>query len=149
MTNDADILMVGGNWTYVTLQDMEGKWTAGQIWVLGSTWIVNEESGAKSIYSSGTQSIIFGYAGGKQTILWDNPETYIDNEDGSYNTERRFNLIMNTESFQFMNLQQKTTGSDHGGGLMTNRITRFIAKAGKSVTAYISLPVTIQNPLRI
>ena len=92
MTNDADILMVGGNWTYVTLQDMEGKWTAGQIWVLGSTWIVNEESGAKSIYSSGTQSIIFGYAGGKQTILWDNPETYIDNEDGSYNTERRFNF---------------------------------------------------------
>ena len=58
-------------------------------------------------------------------------------------------LIMNTESFQFMNLQQKTTGSDHGGDLMTNRITRFIAKAGKSVTAYISLPVTIQNPLRI
>ena len=93
MTNDADILMVGGNWTYVTLQDMEGKWTAGQIWVLGSTWIVNEESGAKSIYSSGTQSIIFGYAGGKQTILWDNPETYIDNEDGSYNTERRFNFV--------------------------------------------------------
>jgi len=34
----------------------------------------------------------FGYDGGKQTILWDNPETYIDNEDGSFNTERRLNF---------------------------------------------------------
>ena len=92
MTNDADRLYVGGNWTYITLQDMEGKWTAGQIRFAGPTWEVNEHSGDKSIYSSGTQSIIFGYDGGKQTILWDNPETYIDNEDGSYNTERRFNF---------------------------------------------------------
>ena len=92
MTNAADRLYVGGNWTYITLQDMEGKWTAGQIRFAGPTWEVNELSGDKSIYSSGTQSIIFGYEGGKQTILWDNPETYIDNEDGSYNTERRLNF---------------------------------------------------------
>ena len=25
-------------------------------------------------------------------FFWDNPETYIDNEDGSYNTERRLNF---------------------------------------------------------
>ena len=92
MTNDADRLYVGGNWTYITLTDMEGKWTAGQIRFAGPTWEVNEHSGEKAIYSSGTQSIIFGYDGGKQTILWDNPETYIDNEDGSYNTDRRLNF---------------------------------------------------------
>ena len=92
MTNSADNLYVGGNWTYITLQDMEGKWTAGQIWFAGPVWEVNELSGNKAIYSSGTQSIIFGYEGGKQTILWDNPETYINNEDGSYNTERRLNF---------------------------------------------------------
>ena len=92
MINDADRLYVGGNWTYITLQDMEGKWTAGQIRFAGPTWEVNEHSGEKAIYSSGTQSIIFGYDGGKQTILWDNPETYIDNEDGSYNTDRRLNF---------------------------------------------------------
>ena len=98
MTNDADRLMVGGNWTYNTLTDMEGKWTSGQIWVLGPTWQVNEASGDKSVYSSGTQSIIFGYAGGKQTILWDNCETYINNEDGSLNTERTFNFDFLNES---------------------------------------------------
>lgn len=92
MTNASDRLYVGGNWTYITMQDMEGKWTAGQIRFAGPTWEVNELSGEKSIYSSGTQSIIFGYEGGKQTILWDNPETYIDNEDGSFNTERRLNF---------------------------------------------------------
>lgn len=92
MTNSDDTLMVGGNWTYITLQDMEGKWTAGNIWFLGPTWEVNEASGDKSIYSSGTQTIYFGYAGGKQTILWDNCETYINNEDGSLNTERTLNF---------------------------------------------------------
>ena len=92
MTNDDDYLEVGGNWTYITLQDMEGKWTNGIIRFAGPTWEVNEKSGLKSIYSSGTQTIIFGYEGGKQTILWDNPETYIDNEDGSYNTDRRLNF---------------------------------------------------------
>ena len=92
MTNASDRLYVGGNWTYITMQDMEGKWTAGQIRFAGPTWEVNEKSGSKSIYSSGTQSIIFGYEDGKQTILWDNPETYIDNEDGSYNTDRRLNF---------------------------------------------------------
>ena len=92
MTNNDDILMVGGNWTYNTLTNMEGKWTAGNIWVLGPTWEVNEKSGAKAVYSSGTQVIHFGYAGGKQTVLWDNCETYINNEDGSLNTERTFNF---------------------------------------------------------
>ena len=92
MTNNDDILMVGGNWTYNTLTNMEGKWTAGNIWVLGPTWEVNEKSGAKAVYSSGTQVIHFGYAGGKQTVLWDNYETYINNEDGSLNTERTFNF---------------------------------------------------------
>ena len=92
MTNNDDILMVGGNWTYNTLTNMEGKWTAGNIWVLGPTWEVNEKSGAKAVYSSGTQVIHFGYVGGKQTVLWDNCETYINNEDGSLNTERTFNF---------------------------------------------------------
>ena len=92
MTNNDDTLMVGGNWTYNTLTNMEGKWTAGNIWVLGPTWEVNEKSGAKAVYSSGTQVIHFGYAGGKQTVLWDNYETYINNEDGSLNTERTFNF---------------------------------------------------------
>ena len=31
LTNSDDTLMVGGNWTYITLTDMEGKWTAGNI----------------------------------------------------------------------------------------------------------------------
>lgn len=92
MTNPADELWVWGNWRYVTSADMEGKWTAGKIWFLGPEWTVNEDSGKKSIYSSGTQSIIFGYDGGKQTIIWDNKDTYINNEDGSYNTERRLNF---------------------------------------------------------
>ena len=92
MTNDADRLYVGGNWTYITLTDMEGKWTAGAIAFLGPVWEVNEASGDKSIYSSGTHQILFFYPYGKQTILWDNCETYINNEDGSLNTQRRFNF---------------------------------------------------------
>ena len=51
MTNSDDTLMVGGNWTYITLTDMEGKWTAGNIWFLGPTWEVNEASGDKSWYT--------------------------------------------------------------------------------------------------
>jgi len=105
MTNSDDTLMVGGNWTYITLQDMEGKWTAGNIWFLGSTWEVNEASGDKSIYSSGTQTIYFGYAGGKQTILWDNCETYINNEDGSLNTERTFNFGYIDETGRLLGIQ--------------------------------------------
>ena len=31
MTNESDLLMIGGNWRYVTSQDMEGKWTNGQL----------------------------------------------------------------------------------------------------------------------
>ncbi len=92
MTNSADRLYVGGNWAYITLTDMQGKWTAGQIRFAGPIWEVNELSGDKSIYSSGEHIIIFGYDEGKQTVLWDNPETYIDNEDGSYNTDRRLNF---------------------------------------------------------
>ena len=69
MTNSDDTLMVGGNWTYITLTNMEGKWTAGNIWVLGPTWEVNEKSGAKAVYSSGTRVIHFDYAGGKQTVF--------------------------------------------------------------------------------
>ena len=71
---------------------MEGQWIAGHIYFLGPVWQVNEASGPKSVYSSGDHIITFYYEGGKQTILWDNCETYIDNEDGSYNTERRFNF---------------------------------------------------------
>lgn len=93
MTDPMDFLYVGGNWTYITMQDMEGKWTAGQIWFDGPVWEVNEKSGPKSIYSSGEHIITFYRSdGGKQTILWDNPETYIDNEDGSFNTDRRLNF---------------------------------------------------------
>ena len=92
MTNDMDELQVYGNWQYVTLADMEGQWTAGHIYFLGPVWQVNEASGPKSVYSSGDHIITFYYEGGRQTILWDNCETYIDNEDGSYNTERRFNF---------------------------------------------------------
>ena len=92
MTNSADWLEVYGNWNYITLTDMEGKWTAGNICFFGPVWEVNEASGPKSIYSSGSQVIHFGYEGGKQTVLWDNCETYINNEDGSLNTERTFNF---------------------------------------------------------
>ncbi len=92
MTNDNDYLEVWGNWIYITLTDMEGKWTAGQIWFYGPNWNVNEASGDKAIYSSGTQTIYFGNPYGKQTILWDNCETYINNEDGTLNTERTFNF---------------------------------------------------------
>ena len=92
MTYSADWLEVYGNWNYITLTDMEGKWTAGNICFFGPIWEVNEASGPKSIYSSGSQVIHFGYEGGKQTVLWDNCETYINNEDGSLNTERTFNF---------------------------------------------------------
>ena len=92
MTNAMDELEVDGNWQYITLADMEGQWIAGHIYFLGPVWQVNEASGPKSVYSSGDHIITFYYEGGKQTILWDNCETYIDNEDGSYNTERRFNF---------------------------------------------------------
>ena len=92
MTDAADYLQIWGNWNYITLTDMEGKWTAGLIEFLGPIWEVNEQSGPKSVYSSEDHIITFFYEGGKQTILWDNCETYIDNEDGSFNTERRFNF---------------------------------------------------------
>ena len=98
MTNSADWLEVYGNWNYITLTDMEGKWTAGNICFFGPIWEVNEASGLKSIYSSGSQVIHFGYEGGKQTVLWDNCETYINNEDGSLNTERTFNFNYKDET---------------------------------------------------
>ena len=92
MTNQADMLMIGGNWIYNTLTDMEGKWTAGQIWFLGENWNVNENSGNKAIFSSGTQTIYFGNPNGKQTVIWDNDDTYINNVDNTRNTERTFNF---------------------------------------------------------
>lgn len=98
MTNSADWLEVYGNWNYITLTDMEGKWTTGNICFFGPIWEVNEASGPKSIYSSGSQVIHFGYEGGKQTVLWDNCETYINNEDGSLNTERTFNFNYKDET---------------------------------------------------
>ena len=98
MTNSADWLEVYGNWYYITLTDMEGKWTTGNICFFGPIWEVNEASGPKSIYSSGSQVIHFGYEGGKQTVLWDNCETYINNEDGSLNTERTFNFNYKDET---------------------------------------------------
>lgn len=70
MTNDDDELTVCGNWTYITDTDMEGKWTAGKIHFYGEHWNVNEPSGAKAIYSSGTHSIEFLNPNGLQTILW-------------------------------------------------------------------------------
>lgn len=92
MTDAADYLQIWGNWNYITLTDMEGKWTAGEIDFLGPIWEVNETSGPKSIYSSGEHKILFYYEGGRQTILWDNCITYIDEEDGSLNTQRTFNF---------------------------------------------------------
>ncbi|MCI8777499.1 MAG: hypothetical protein HFK00_08970, partial [Oscillospiraceae bacterium] len=92
MTDAADYLEIWGNWNYITLTDMEGKWTAGEIDFLGPIWEVNEKSGPKSIYSSGDHCILFYYDGGRQTILWDNCQTYIDEEDGSLNTQRTFNF---------------------------------------------------------
>ena len=92
MVNSNDYLEIWGNWNYITLTDMEGKWTAGLIAFLGPIWEVNEASGDKSIYSSGKHQILFFNPYGKQTILWDNCETYINNEDGSLNTQRTFNF---------------------------------------------------------
>ena len=92
MTNANDFLMIGGNWRYVTSQDMDGKWTNGQLWFLGPEWAVNEESGPKSVYSSENHTIYLGYAGGKQNVLWHNNKEFIDNEDGSLATDRTFNF---------------------------------------------------------
>lgn len=92
MTNDSDYLEINHNWNYITLTDMEGKWTAGLINFQGPTWEVNEASGEKSVYSSGTHAIRFYYPDGKQTILWDNPNEYINAEDGTPNTLRTFNF---------------------------------------------------------
>ena len=91
MTNPSDELTICGNWTYVTDTDMEGKWTAGQIHFYGANWNVNEASGDKSIYSSGTHSIEFFNPNGLQTVLWANTETYTD-DAGNTSTGRRFNF---------------------------------------------------------
>ena len=80
MTNPNDELIIYGPWTYATDADMEGKWTAGKIYFYGEHWNVNEPSGAKAIYSSGTHSIEFLNPNGLQTILWANEETYIDDD---------------------------------------------------------------------
>ncbi len=91
MTNANDELIIYGPWTYATDANMEGKWTAGQIHFYGDHWNVNEPSGAKAIYSSGTHSIEFLNPNGLQTILWANEDTYLD-DDGNSRTGRRFNF---------------------------------------------------------
>jgi len=91
MTNANDELIIYGPWTYATDANMEGKWTAGQIHFYGDHWNVNEPSGAKAIYSSGTHSIEFLNPNGLQTILWANEYTYLD-DDGNTQTGRRFNF---------------------------------------------------------
>lgn len=93
MTNDNGRLYVNGIWNYITLADMEGFWTAGNIYFFGSTWQVNEASGDKAIYSTGTHSICFYYQYGQQVIRWANTQDCIYNEEtGEYNTLRRFNF---------------------------------------------------------
>ena len=93
MTNDNGRLYVNGIWNYITLADMEGLWTAGNIYFFGSTWQVNEASGDKAIYSTGTHSICFYYQYGQQVIRWANTQDCIYNEEtGEYNTLRRFNF---------------------------------------------------------
>lgn len=93
MTNDNGKLYVNGIWNYVTLADMDGLWTNGTIYFFGSTWQVNEASGDKSIYSTGTHSICFYYPYGQQVIRWANTQDCIyDEATGEYNTLRRFNF---------------------------------------------------------
>ena len=91
MTHSFDELYVSGRWTYITLADMTGKWTDGIIHFYGPEWIVNEKSGDRAIYSSGTHVIEFAYPGGQQVIRWANEEEYTD-EEGNSSTGRRFNF---------------------------------------------------------
>lgn len=94
MTEDAGQLYIWENWNYITLADMEGLWTAGKIGFFGSTWQVNEASGKKSVYSTGTHKILFGgYENGQQVIRWDNTcETIFNPDTGERNTERTLNV---------------------------------------------------------
>lgn len=94
MTEDAGQLYIWENWNYITLADMEGLWTAGEIAFFGSTWQVNEASGKKSVYSTGTHKILFGgYENGQQVIRWDNNcETICNPDTGERNTERTLNF---------------------------------------------------------
>lgn len=94
MTEDAGELYIWGNWNYITLANMEGLWTAGEIAFFGNTWQVNEASGKQSVYSTGTHKILFdGYANGQQVIRWDNTcETIYSSNTGERNTERTLNF---------------------------------------------------------
>ena len=94
MTEDEGQLYIWENWNYITLADMEGLWTAGKIGFFGSTWQVNEASGKKSVYSTGTHKILFGgYENGQQVIRWDNPcETIYNSDTSERNTERTLNF---------------------------------------------------------
>lgn len=94
MTEDAGQLYIWDNWNYITLADMEGLWTAGEIAFFGSTWQVNEASGKKSVYSTGTHKILFGGCeDNQQVIRWDNTcETIYNPDTGERNTERTFNF---------------------------------------------------------
>ena len=94
MTEDAGQLYIWDNWNYITLADMEGLWTAGEIAFFGSTWQVNETSGKKSVYSTGTHKILFGGCeNNQQVIRWNNTcETIYNPDTGERNTERTFNF---------------------------------------------------------
>ena len=92
MQNPNDLLYIENNWIYTTMIDCDGLWTAGDIYFKGSSWNVNEPSGEKAVYSSGTHVIHFGYDGGLQTVLWHNPLDYIYDENGNPNTLRTFNF---------------------------------------------------------
>lgn len=92
MTNPSDLLYIENNWSYTTMIDCDGLWTAGDIYFKGENWNVNEPAGAKAIYSSGTHVIHLGYDGGLQTVLWHNPLDYIYDENGNPNTLRTFNF---------------------------------------------------------
>ena len=104
MTVSGGEVDIYGNWNYITLADMEGKWTAGTIYFEGPTWEVNEASGEKSVYSTGDHVISLYYPEGVQTILWDNRYTYIYDENGNPTTKRHLNFDYYDEEYDMCGL---------------------------------------------
>ncbi len=107
MTNPDDRFKIKGNIRYVTDASVAGLWTDGVLWFAGSEWSVNEESGDYSIFSSGHHIVIFDDSllnGNQQRIYWDNPNTYINELDGSLNTQRRFNFTYFDEEGNLLGL---------------------------------------------
>lgn len=100
MTTAGSQLTIYGNWNYITLTDMEGKWTNGTIYFEGPVWEVNEASGEKSVYSSGEHVISLYYPYGQQTILWDNRYTYVEDENGNPTTNRHLNFDYFDEEYE-------------------------------------------------